>query len=131
MKILVLFLIPIFFSIAQAQNSHPTGYVKKGLKFKTVEIARGDIEFASKELFVFEFINTSKTPVIIDNVQTSCGCTTAEKPMGEIKKRGKGKISVSYDTYRVGPFTKTITVTSNVGLPVVLTISGNVLPEKH
>jgi hypothetical protein len=131
MKILVLFLIPICFSIAQAQNSHPTGYVKKGLKFKTVEIARGDIEFASKELFVFEFINTSKTPVIIDNVQTSCGCTTAEKPMGEIKKRGKGKISVSYDTYRVGPFTKTITVTSNVGLPVVLTITGNVLPEKH
>lgn len=106
MKILVLFLIPIFFSIAQAQNSHPTGYVKKGLKFKTVEIARGDIEFASKELFVFEFINTSKTPVIIDNVQTSCGCTTAEKPMGEIKKRGKGKISVSYDTYRVGPLQK-------------------------
>ena len=131
MKILVLFLIPICFSIAHAQNSNPTGYGKKGLKFKTVEIARGDIEFASKELFVFEFVNTSKTPVIIDNVQTSCGCTTAEKPNGEIKKRGKGKISVSYDTYRVGQFTKTITVTSNVGLPVVLTISGNVLPEKH
>ena len=131
MKILVLFLIPICFSIAQAQNSNPTGYVKKGLKFKTVEIARGDIEYGSKDLFIFEFVNKANRPAIINEVQTSCGCTTAEKPMGEIKKRGKGKISVSYDTYRVGPFTKSITVSSTVGLPVVLTISGNVLPEKH
>ena len=131
MKFLVLFLIPICFSIAQAQNSNPTGYVKKGLKFKTVEIARGDIEYGSKDLFIFEFVNKANSPAIINDVQTSCGCTTAEKPMGEIKKRGKGKISVSYDTYRVGPFTKSITVSSTVGLPIVLTISGNVLPEKH
>ena len=131
MKFLVLFFIPICFSIAQAQNSNPTGYVKKGLKFKTVEIARGDIEYGSKDLFIFEFVNKANRPAIINEVQTSCGCTTAEKPMGEIKKRGKGKISVSYDTYRVGPFTKSITVSSTVGLPVVLTISGNVLPEKH
>ena len=131
MKFLVLFLIPICFSIAQAQNSNPTGYVKKGLKFTTTEIARGDIEYGSKDLFIFEFVNKANRPAIINEVQTSCGCTTAEKPMGEIKKRGKGKISVSYDTYRVGLFTKTITVSSTVGLPVVLTISGNVLPEKH
>ena len=131
MKILVLFLIPICFSIAQAQNSNPTGYVKKGLKFKTVEIARGDIEYGSKDLFIFEFVNKANRPAIINDVQTSCGCTTAEKPKGEIKKRGKGKIAVSYDTYRLGPFTKTITVSSTVGLPIVLTISGNVLPEKH
>jgi hypothetical protein len=117
--------------MAQAQNSKPTGYVKKGLKFTTTEIARGDIEYGSKDLFIFEFVNKANSSAIINDVQTSCGCTTAEKPMGEIKKRGKGKISVSYDTYRVGPFTKNITVSSTVGLPVVLTISGNVLPEKH
>ncbi len=131
MKILFLLLITCCVSMAQGQNSKPTGYVKKGLKFTTTEIARGDIEYGSKDLFIFEFVNKANRPAIINDVQTSCGCTTAEKPMGEIKKRGKGKISVSYDTYRVGLFTKTITVSSTVGLPVVLTISGNVLPEKH
>ena len=131
MKILFLILITFCVSMAQGQKSKPTGYVKKGLKFTTTEIARGDIEDGSKDLFIFEFVNKANSPAIINDVQTSCGCTTAEKPMGEIKKRGKGKISVSYDTYRVGLFTKTITVSSTVGLPVVLTISGNVLPEKH
>ena len=131
MKILFLLLITFCVSIAQGQNSKPTGYVKKGLKFTTTEIARGDIEYGNKDLFIFVFVNKANRPAIINDVQTSCGCTTAEKPMGEIKKRGKGKISVSYDTYRVGPFTKSITVSSTVGLPIVLTISGNVLPEKH
>ena len=131
MKILSLLLITFCITMAQGQNSKPTGYVKKGLKFTTTEIARGDIEYGNKDLFIFVFVNKANRPAIINDVQTSCGCTTAEKPMGEIKKRGKGKISVSYDTYRVGPFTKTITVSSTVGLPVVLTISGNVLPEKH
>ena len=131
MKILSLLLITFCITMAQGQNSKPAGYVKKGLKFTTTEIARGDIEYGNKDLFIFVFVNKANRPAIINDVQTSCGCTTAEKPMGEIKKRGKGKISVSYDTYRVGPFTKTITVSSTVGLPVVLTISGNVLPEKH
>ena len=39
------------------------------------------------------------------------------------------EIAVKYDTKRVGGFTKTITVTTNVGEPIVLTIKGTVLPE--
>ena len=131
MKNLTLLATVFFCSMAMAQSSNISGYSKKGLVFYTTEIACGDIEYGSKDLFIFEFVNKAKRPAIINDVQTSCGCTTAEKPLGEIKKRGKGKISVSYDTYRLGPFTKTITVSSTVGLPIVLTISGNVLPEKH
>lgn len=128
----VLFIITIILSFyGFAQQANTTGFSKKGIVFVSTEIARGDIVFGSKELFVFEFRNKSKSVVRIVDVQTSCGCTTAEKPLGEIKRRGKGKISVAYDTHREGPFSKTITVTSTAGLPVVLTISGNVLPEKH
>jgi hypothetical protein len=36
---------------------------------------------------------------------------------------------VKYDTKRVGQFTKTITVSSNVSEPIILTIKGSVLPE--
>ena len=77
--------------------------------------------------FVFEFKNVSKKSITVSNVQTSCGCTAAEKPSEPIKKGKKGVIKVTYDTKRVGAFTKTITVFSDGGDPVVLTIRGTVL----
>lgn len=104
---------------------------QKGLVFTKMEIVRDSIPFGSEELFVFEFKNTSKTPALIQGVQTSCGCTTANKPEEPIAKGKKSQISVKYDTKRVGAFTKTITVTSNVSEPIILTIKGTVLPQKE
>jgi len=103
----------------------------KALQFEKAEIIRKDIPYDSKELFLFTFKNKSNKPLSILSVQTSCGCTTAKKPEEPIAKHKKGQISVSYDTKRVGEFVKSITVTSNIGNPVVLTIRGNVLPEKQ
>jgi hypothetical protein len=102
----------------------------KGLSFTTLEIVRNDIPYGSDESFIFEFKNNAKIPAIIQGVQTSCGCTAAEKPSEPIKPGKKSKIVVKYDTKRVGNFTKTITVTSNVGDPIVLTIKGTVLPQE-
>ena len=102
---------------------------KKGLTFTKLEIVRDAIPYGSEELFSFEFKNHSKTPAIIQGVQTSCGCTTANKPEAPIKPGKKSEISVKYDTKRVGQFTKTITITSNVSEPITLTIRGTVLPE--
>lgn len=104
---------------------------KPALAFDVVEIVRQDIPYDSKELFVFSFKNKGKNPLSIKSVQTSCGCTTAEKPTDPVAKKGKGQISVSYDTKRVGEFVKSITVTPDLGDPIVLTIRGNVLPEKQ
>jgi hypothetical protein len=104
---------------------------KPMLKFTTLEILRDSIPYDSKDLFIFEFKNNSKKPATIQGVQTSCGCTAAEKPTEPVQPGKKSKISVSYDTKRVGSFTKTITVTSDVSEPIVLTIRGTVLPQKE
>ena len=96
------------------------------LQFKTLEIVRDDIPYDSPEQFVFEFKNKGKKPITIQGVSTSCGCTAAEKPSESIQPRKKSKIVVSYDTKRVGEFIKTITVTSDIAPPVVLTIKGKV-----
>lgn len=99
--------------------------------FKTLKIERAEIPYDSKEPFVFEFKNNGKTPLIITNVQTSCGCTAAEKPTEPIAKGKSSKIVVNYDTKRVGQFTKTITVTTNASTePIILTITGKVLPQE-
>ncbi len=99
------------------------------ITFETLVIERKDIPKGTDDMFSFKFKNTGKTPVLIQNVQTSCGCTTAKKPEAPVMPKKSDEISVKYDTNRVGPFEKTITVTNNVGAPIVLTIKGNVLGE--
>lgn len=114
----------VFFAQAQPKSKKEA---QPPLKFTVLEIERQNIPYGSEDLFVFEFKNTSKKAAVITNVQTSCGCTAAEHPETPIRKGKKGVIKVHYDTKRVGGFTKTITVFSNVGDPIVLTIKGSVL----
>ncbi|MBI2258872.1 MAG: DUF1573 domain-containing protein [Flavobacteriia bacterium] len=103
---------------------------KEALTFNTYTIERNGIPYGSDETFSFEFKNNSKAPIIITNVGTSCGCTTASKPEKPINPKEKSVISVKYDTKRVGPFTKEITVTNNATEePIKLVIKGTVNPE--
>lgn len=63
---------------------------------------------------VFVVKNEGSAPLLIDRVQTSCGCTAAVLKSKEIAPGGTGEIEVTFDTKgRVGPNTKTITVLSN------------------
>lgn len=121
---LFLFLSTVIFAQAPSKSKKD---VQPALKFTVIEIERQNIPYGSEDLFIFEFKNTSKKAAIITNVQTSCGCTAADRPETPIRKGKKGVIKVHYDTKRVGGFTKTITVFSNVGDPIVLTIKGSVL----
>jgi hypothetical protein len=128
MKLLQLTLFLCFSQLFFAQSSeNGKKTTQPALRFTVLEIERQDIPYGSEDLFVFEFKNTSKKAAVITNVQTSCGCTAAERPETPIRKGKKGVIKVHYDTKRVGAFTKTITVFSNVGDPIVLTIKGTVL----
>lgn len=61
----------------------------------------------------FKFKNTGKEPLVISNAQPSCGCTVPQWPKDPVKPGETGVIKVKYDSNRVGPFEKTITVTSN------------------
>ena len=74
----------------------------------------------------FEFTNVGKEPIIISNVSASCGCTTPSYSKDPVLPGKKGTIKASYNTQgRVAPFTKTITISSNIGTKV-LTIKGEV-----
>lgn len=61
----------------------------------------------------FKFKNTGVEPLILSNVQSSCGCTVPEWPREPILKGKSASVKVKYDTNRVGPINKTITVMSN------------------
>lgn len=102
------------------------------IDFKADVIDYGIIEKGADGVRVFEFTNTGNAPLIISKVNSSCGCTVPKKPEGPIQPGETGQIEVKYDTNRVNPIRKTITVISNADTPTVaLKIKGEVIdPSK-
>lgn len=86
---------------------------KAQIKFKTEVIDYGEIAKGSDGVRQFEFTNTGDAPLIISRVYSSCGCTIPKKPEEPVAPGENGVIEVKYDTKRVGPIRKTITVYSN------------------
>ena len=80
----------------------------------------------------FEFTNTGDSPLIITNVQSTCGCTVPSKPTEPIMPGKTGKIDVKYNM-APGPIRKTITVESNTtkyeGGRIPLKIKGDVVEK--
>ena len=98
------------------------------IEFKSEVIDYGEIEKGSDGVRVFEFTNTGSVPLVITDVSSSCGCTIPEKPEDPIAPGKTGEIKVKYDTTRVGPIRKTITVYSNADVPAKsIKIKGKVL----
>ena len=89
-----------------------------------------EVEVAVSE---FEFTNTGKTPVVIQRVIASCGCTSPSYTREPVLPGKKGQVKVAYQTtYRPGTFRKNIRVYTNVPDTVyTLTIKGNVIPKKR
>ncbi|MCP9201402.1 DUF1573 domain-containing protein [Gramella sp. GC03-9] len=100
------------------------------MEFKAETIDYGEIKKGSDGVRVFEFTNTGEVPLVIEDVKSSCGCTIPKKPKDPIMPGKTGEIEVKYDTKRVGPIRKTVTVYSNAEEPVkALKIKGVVIEE--
>jgi len=102
------------------------------IEFKTTTVDYGTIEKGADGIRTFEFTNTGDAPLIISKVSSSCGCTVPSSPKEPIMPGATGEIQVKYDTKRVMPIRKTITVLSNAETPTVaLKIKGEVIdPSK-
>lgn len=81
----------------------------------------------------FIFKNTGSTPLIINDIQTSCGCTSPTWTRTPVAPGKSGIIAVSFNPLgRPGQFTKAIYVHSNaLDIQENLTISGNVIPRPN
>ena len=82
-------------------------------KFEQETIDYGKIIKGSEGERTFVFTNVGDAPLIIQSIKSSCGCTVPKKPENPIMPGEKGVIKVSYDTKRIGGFSKQITILSN------------------
>lgn len=79
----------------------------------------------------FKFTNTGTSPLLVSNVQPSCGCTTPGWTKEAVAPGESGIIKAEYNPLnRPGTFAKTLNVTSN-GEPSTFTlnIKGTVTPK--
>ncbi len=81
----------------------------------------------------FTFTNTGTAPVVISNVQASCGCTTPEWTKTPVLPGKTGIVKAVYNSAgRPGQFNKTVTVTSNAtNSNVTLAVKGAVLSREQ
>ena len=104
------------------------------MTFETMVVDYGEIAKGSDPLIKFSFVNDGTEPLVIKSAKGSCGCTVPDYPKEPILPGETGAIDVRYDTQRIGQFTKTVTLTTNVDdQKIVLTIKGKVnqeLPEE-
>jgi len=105
---------------------------KASIKFEKMSHDFGKIaEDGGNVTYEFSFTNVGNSPLVINNVLASCGCTTPVWTKEPIESGKKGTITVSYKPQgRPGSFSKSITVYSNATEEqVVLMINGEVIPK--
>ncbi|MDR0296051.1 MAG: DUF1573 domain-containing protein [Prevotellaceae bacterium] len=97
---------------------------------KTVHDFGVFLQKAGPQAYQFIFTNTGTTPIIIQKVTSSCGCTAPSWSKEPIAPGGQGFVEAIYTPSGAVPFDKTVTVYSNAKpSPVVLHIKGRVVVE--
>jgi hypothetical protein len=86
----------------------------------------GKIPQGRPATYTFEIVNTGSTPLRLDNVHASCGCTTPEWSRDPIHPGPTAQIRVGYNAFAEGSFTKPVTIIYNSNLTKLLTITGEV-----
>ena len=138
MKKILFFVFTLLFLTSNAQDVKKVDTPQKNevetsessnatIDFESKVIDYGTIEHNSDGARKFIFTNNGTDPLQIKSARGSCGCTVPTWPKEPIAPGETAEIGVKYATNRVGPFTKTITLSTNASKkPVILTIKGKV-----
>ncbi len=122
----ILFLLPVLLLSASCFSQAVMKLPEKEHNFGTFKEEDG------KQSYEFTVENTGNSPLVIQNILASCGCTQPDWTREPIPAGGTGKIIANYDPRnRPGQFNKTLSVYSNSNPKVVvLVIKGEVIPRE-
>ena len=130
-RILLMCCLFLFFHQGYAQNEK----TQKGaiITWKESTHDFGDIIQGDKVEHTFQFTNTGNLPLIITNVEVTCGCTTPKGwPRDPIASGETGELTIAFNSAgKIGKQRKVVTIISNsVGTNNQLIFSANVLEKK-
>ena len=125
-RIIVLLLVTGALYSTQAQTVAENRTVVETVVLKEKSFDFGKIPQGRPVTHVFELVNKSKEPIMLENVMASCGCTTPEWSRDPIQPGATSTIKVGYNSAAEGPFNKSITIQVAGGQVQTLVITGNV-----
>ena len=96
------------------------------LTLKELSYDFGSISQGRPVTHVFQLTNSGKSPLVIENVQASCGCTSPEWSSEPVAPGASSVITVGFNAASEGQFSKTITITYSGERRKTVTILGNV-----
>ena len=100
-----------------------------GIAFKTTSHSFGKIKQNVPATFIFTFTNNCAKPAVIEFANAECGCTTPIFSKDPILKGKSSTIKVTFNASNPGTFKKNVNIKFlQANLPVVLTITGEVVP---
>ncbi len=125
------FLLPQLITVANAQNK----LAKEGatLSIEKPFFEFGEIYEGDKVQHVFKFTNIGNQPLIIINVEVTCGCTMPKGwPRDPVMPGDRAELQVQFNSVgQLGKQNKVLTVISNSATGNArLTISANVVEKK-
>lgn len=113
MKCLVLLIISLFYF---SNLSH----CQTGLQFDSLSYNFRKVEYGtSNNKRKLCFRNSSDKPVTIKRVRTGDGGTMAEWPKEIIQPGESGEITFIFNSKRIGPNWKTVTIQTNLGVTIL------------
>lgn len=118
-------------TLAQSQTDDNKGAI---ITWEVTSYEFGDIYKGDKVQHTFKFTNTGSSPLIITNVEVTCGCTIPKGwPRDPIMPGNRGELQVQFDsTGKFGRQNKVVTVVSNSRYGnSQITFSANVLEKKN
>jgi hypothetical protein len=111
--------------IAVAQPA-PAANTQDPLVLKETEHDFSMIPQGKPVYYFFTIVNTGITPLKLDDVHASCGCTTPEWSRDPIAAGANAQIKVGYNAAAEGTFEKYITITYNATQSKTIKIKGTV-----
>ncbi|MFM7401754.1 MAG: DUF1573 domain-containing protein [Bacteroidota bacterium] len=126
MTSLLLWLLPLFFSENSIAFMPPP--VVQWLEPQEYDF--GEIGHNKPVSVKFSFKNISDSPLILQTVRTTCGCTAASWTETPIPAGETGEVRIEYDAYQQGGFDKKIKVFfDKQRKPETLRIFGTVISD--
>lgn len=96
------------------------------VEVKDKSVSLGKFGWQQEQQAEFVLTNTGANPLVIDNITTSCGCTSIDYSKEPVRPGCSVSLNMKYKAEHPGHFNKTITVYCNAkSSPIVLRIIGD------
>ena len=83
------------------------------VSFEEAEHDFGNIKNGTPVETVFRYTNTGSSPLVVSNIQSTCGCTVPSDWTKQVAPGETGEMKVKFDGRGNGVVTKSITMTTN------------------